>query len=46
MHYQDRLKELNMYSLEDRTEKGDMTEAFKYIKGVNKVLDSNTFQCR
>ena len=31
--YQERLKDLNMYSMEERRDRGDMIETFKYIKG-------------
>uniref|UniRef100_A0A8C5MGG2 Reverse transcriptase domain-containing protein n=1 Tax=Leptobrachium leishanense TaxID=445787 RepID=A0A8C5MGG2_9ANUR len=35
--YQERLNDLNMYSLEKRRDRGDMIETFKYVKGIHKV---------
>ena len=34
--YQDRLKKLNLHSLERRRVRGDMIEVFKWVKGINK----------
>lgn len=42
--YGDRLQELNMYCLEERRERGDLIETFKYIKGANKVQEGCFFQ--
>ena len=35
--YQERLKILNLPSLRDRRARGDMTETYKYLHGINKV---------
>ena len=42
--YQERLEELNMYSLEQRRERGDMIAAFKYIKGCDQLEEGTIFQ--
>ena len=34
--YKDRLKRLNLHSLERRRARGDMIEVFKWVKGINK----------
>ena len=34
--YQDRLKKLDLHSLERRRVRGDMIEVFKWVKGINK----------
>ena len=34
--YEDRLKHLNLQSLERRGVGGDLIEAFKWVKGINK----------
>lgn len=44
--YQERLKDLNMYSLEERRDRGDMIETFKYIKGINSVKEESIFKRR
>ena len=36
LHYKDRLKRLNLHSLERRRARGDMIEVFKWVKGINK----------
>lgn len=33
-------------SLEDRREKGNMIEIFKYIKGVDKILEGSFFNIK
>ena len=40
--YKDRLKHLNLYSLERRRIRGDMIEMFTWLKGFNKG-DINKF---
>uniref|UniRef100_A0A8C5QYE7 Reverse transcriptase domain-containing protein n=1 Tax=Leptobrachium leishanense TaxID=445787 RepID=A0A8C5QYE7_9ANUR len=39
--YQERLNDLNMYSLEKRRDRGDMIETFKYVKGIHKVEEGS-----
>ena len=36
LSYKDRLKHLNLHSLERRRARGDMIEVFKWVKGINK----------
>uniref|UniRef100_A0A8C5M1E9 Reverse transcriptase domain-containing protein n=1 Tax=Leptobrachium leishanense TaxID=445787 RepID=A0A8C5M1E9_9ANUR len=42
--YQERLNDLNMYSLEKRRDRGDMIETFKYVKGIHKVEEGSIFK--
>ena len=49
LKYEDRLKVTGLTTLEDRRDRGDLIEAFKILKGLNKVdykqfftLDSNS----
>uniref|UniRef100_A0A8C5PGW6 Reverse transcriptase domain-containing protein n=1 Tax=Leptobrachium leishanense TaxID=445787 RepID=A0A8C5PGW6_9ANUR len=42
--YQERLNDLNMYSLERRRDRGDMIETFKYVKGIHKVEEGSIFK--
>ena len=44
--YQERLKDLNMYSLDERRDRGDMIETFKYIKEINTVKEETLFKRR
>ena len=37
--YEARLKKLNLTTLEDRRQRGDMIEAFKILKGIDKIQD-------
>ena len=43
--YEDRLKDLNMYTLEERQDRGDMIEMFKYLHGIN-VQGESLFQLK
>ena len=36
LSYKDRLKRLNLHSLERRKTRGDMIEVFKWVKRINK----------
>ena len=36
LYYEDRLKHLNLHSLERRRVRGDLIEAFKWVKGISK----------
>ena len=42
--YQDRLYVLNLYSLEQRRERGDLIETFKILKGFERTQASRFFQ--
>lgn len=44
--YQERSKELNKHSLEDRRERGRVTETFTYIKGGSKILEGSIFNIK
>ena len=40
MPYEERLKKLNLTTLEDRRHRGDVIEAFKILSGIEKVHDN------
>uniref|UniRef100_A0A8C5LPK3 Uncharacterized protein n=1 Tax=Leptobrachium leishanense TaxID=445787 RepID=A0A8C5LPK3_9ANUR len=42
--YQERLNDLDMYSLEKRRDREDMIETFKYVKGIHKVEEGSIFK--
>lgn len=44
LSYSDRLRELNMYSLEDRCNRGDMMGLFKLIKHTDRINLSGMFK--
>ena len=44
LSYEDRLKQLNMYSLERRSMRGDMIQVYKMFNGLDDV-DVNDFFC-
>lgn len=41
--YQERLQQLGLFSLGKRRWRGDMTEVYKTMKGLNKVNNSSLF---
>ena len=40
MTYEDRLKKLNLTTLEDRRHRGDMIEVFKILNGIDKIQEN------
>ena len=40
MTYDDRLKKLNLTTLEDRRHRGDMIEVFKILSGIDKIQEN------
>ena len=44
LSYEERLRKLNLMPLVQRRLRGDLTETFKFMKGVNKVHFSRFFQ--
>ena len=43
-NYVDKLNEVNLPSLEDRRERGDMIQTFRIIQGLDNVEESTWFQ--
>ena len=43
MRYEDRLKELNLTTLERRRERGDMIQTYKILRGIDKVETEEMF---
>lgn len=44
MSYEERLRELNLTTLEDRRERGDMPATYKILRGIHKVDRDTVFQ--
>ena len=46
LEYSDRLRELNLYTLEQRRERGDLIEAYKIITGKENIECEKFFKFR